>query len=262
MAKTLKRPTTPATKPPRKGAFVADPRREQVFVLYRDLGPGRSFRKLQEAVSVRWPANPLSLGTLSNWSTQFGWKKRIEEYELGQQRATPTTTSQQVPVAGDDVDNLRKAASQALARALQGMSVPITKPGDVKALVDTASKALELADKLKQERTGTATSAEIAEFGRKLLDRIEQARRKDIVTMVKAAVEAACAEAGTTNLIAVMRKAAMAVGMRVNDGGEIELQQGLSDASESDVDVAGGRMGSVDGHLLPQIEPVDRAFTL
>jgi acyl-CoA reductase-like NAD-dependent aldehyde dehydrogenase len=98
----------------------------------------------------------------------------------------------------------------------------------VKALVETASKALELADKLKQERAGTATAREIAEFGGKLLDRIEQARRRDIDGVIKAAVEAACQAAGITNaadVANVVKAAAAEVRLRVKDDGEIDLPQ-------------------------------------
>lgn len=261
MAKTMKRPSPakPAASP-RPGAFKADPRRETIFEMYRDLGPGRSFRKLQEAVAVRWPANPISLGALNGWSTQFGWRKRIEEFELGQQRATPTQPPQQVSVSSDDdVENLQRAASSALARVLQGMQVAITRPGDVKALVDTASKALELADKLKQERTGTATSEEIATFGAKLLDRIIEARRKDVVTMLKAVVEAACAEAGTTAILAVMKKGAAAIGLRVNDEGEID---GSATPLLGDSSVVDGGLGPVvDGDVDASDEEVETKTT-
>lgn len=237
MAKTMKGPAAPA----KKGGKPADPRHEKIFEMYRDLGPGRSFRKLLEAIQVRWPANPLSLGTLSNWSLKSDWKRRIEQYDAGLKAVvasapSPLTTED----SGDDVDNLKRAASKALAGALQSANVAVTKPADLKALIDMASKALELADKLEGERSGTSTPQEIIDFGAKLLGRIEEARRKDIIVLVKTAAEAACVEAGKTNLLPVLKKAAAAVGMRVNDVGEIEPEQGC---------------------LLPQVERANGAFT-
>lgn len=235
MAKTIKRPA-PAKKP---GAHrPADPRRERIFEMYRELGPARSFRKLMEAIQVRWPANPLSLGALSTWSSKYDWKKRIEEYDLGVSNGVsagasiagaPSTPQAPADDGGDDVKNLKQAASKALARALQSANVAVTKPGDVKALIDMASKALELADKLENERSGTSTPQEIADFGMKMLKRIEDARRKDIIVIVKTATETACAEAGSTNLLPVLKKTAAAVGLRVR--------------------------------LLPQVEWVTSAFT-
>jgi hypothetical protein len=221
MSKLLKRSGTTANGSLTPRA-VADERHEKAFEVYRDLGPDRSFRKCAQAVKLLWPANPVAYTTLAGWAQKQGWSKRIEDYENGMRQAQSALSAAPSVLEGDDVAALEKAASQALAAALRATSVAVTRPGDVKALVDTASKALELADKLKRDRTGTATRQEIAAFGAKLLGRIEEARRRDMVEMVKAATEAACREAGTTNLAAVLKEAAAAVGLRVGSDGEIE----------------------------------------
>jgi len=191
--------------------------------MYRNLGPARSIRRLEEAVRLRWPANPVSTGTLGNWGTRDGWVKLIAEYELGLKEGTEKGGGIERGVKGgvvvDDVGVLEQAASQALAAALRATSVAVRNPSDIKALVETANKALELADRLKERREGKATSLEVAEFGSKLLADIDIARRKDFIFMAKTAAESACAEAGTSNLVEVLKKTAGALGMRVNDDG-------------------------------------------
>ncbi len=237
MAKPLKRPTAvkkkaaPAIKRP-VGRPSGVPH-ETVFEMYRELGQGRTFRKLAEAVKMRWPANAVAYTTLAGWAKQHDWAKRISEYERGLRQSAPA------PIAafqGDDVEALEKAASQALARVLSSSQVAVTKPGDVKALVDTANKALELADRLRAKREGTATSEEIAEFGRTLMVRIDQARKKDFVACAKAAAEAACEEAGLTKLsVKVLRAAAGALGLRVGEDGKIEETAETIDEESSEV---------------------------
>lgn len=234
MSKSLKHPGIAFNKR-LKPTAVADKRHEQAFEIYRDLGPDRSFRKLAGALKALWPANPVAYTTLAGWAQKQGWSKRIEDYERGLRQAQAMAPAVPTALEVDDVAALEKAASQALANVLRTTSVTITKPGDLKALVDTANKALELAARIKQERTGTATSQEIADFGAKLLGRIEQARRRDMVAMVKAATEAACREAGTTNLPAVLKEAAAAVGLRVGVDGEMERPE-TSYTTETDTD--------------------------
>lgn len=220
MAKKLKRPSTnPAPRPrqPSPG-LPGQPSgipHEKVFEMFRDLGPDRTFRKLAEAVRLRWPANAVAYSTLAQWAKQHGWKKHIAEYERGLRRATQAAAPAIDLTGTDDVTVLEKAASVALARALQAGAVAVTKPGDVKALVDTAGKALELAERLKQGRSGTATSQEIAAFGDELVGKIDEARRKDFVACAKAAAEAACEAAGIVGkdaMVRVIRASAGALG--------------------------------------------------
>jgi hypothetical protein len=52
----------------------------------------------------------------------------------------------------DDIASLEAAASQALTMALRTTALQVTRPSDVKALVDTANRALDLASKMKRER--------------------------------------------------------------------------------------------------------------
>ena len=249
MTKPLKRPGPtvlkgrPAPKVKLLPGQATGHNHDEVYVMYRNLGPARSLRKLGEAVGMRWPANPVATGTLANWASKEGWSRRVAEYELGlkegrEQGGVP------LPVVGrrgeevDDVGVLEQAASQALASALRATSVAVRSPSDVKALVETANKALELADRLKQRREGKATALEIAEFGSKLLKDIDVARRKDFIFMAKTAAESACAEAGTTNLVAVLKKTAGSLGMRVNDDGVFyDLEESIEPVKPADVSI-------------------------
>lgn len=227
MPKPLKRPVAAVTaKKPVKP--VEDGRHEKAFEVYRDMGPGRSFRKLAAALKLCWPANPVAYSTLAGWAQKQGWSKRSEEYERGLRHAQTAAPAVTTLLEGDEVDALEKAASQALATVLRATAVAVTKPGDLKALVDTASKALELADRLKQARTGAATAQEVADFGRKLLDRIAAARRRDIDVVIMAASKAACQAAGITNdveVAQVVKVAVAEVGLRVKEDGQIEMPQ-------------------------------------
>jgi hypothetical protein len=239
MTRPIKRPTAKPPAAKQRSGLASGVPHEDVYAMYRALGPARSLRRLVEAVKLRWPANPVALGTLSSWAAKDDWKRRIEEYERGLSdgQGGGGAISPPVPSGGelivDDVAVLEQAASQALASALRATSVAVRSPSDVKALVDTANKALELAERLKTQRTGVATSEEIAAFGAKLLDRVDIARRKDFIAMAKTAAEAACAEAGTTNLVAVLKKTAASLGMRVDDEGkfyDLENEETSDDA--------------------------------
>lgn len=64
------------------------PRQHAAYIDYRDMGPGRSLRKLAERyIAHDAPTVPPTtrLGTLETWSARFGWQARIAEWEKHQQ---------------------------------------------------------------------------------------------------------------------------------------------------------------------------------
>jgi hypothetical protein len=109
-----------------------------------------------------------------------------------------------------------------LAIIARASKLTITRPGDLKVLLDAARMAQERADKIEATRTGEMSQQEIAAQGAKILHGIDLARRRDFACMARIAAEAACKEAGTTNVAEVLRKTAAAVGLRVGDNGEID----------------------------------------
>src|SRR5579863_10544403 len=136
MAKSLRRERT-----------AADDRHERAFALYRDMGPTRSLRKLAGVLKVRWPANHVSYTTLNTWVTRYGWGKRAAEYDLGRGRkdAAEPAKPDRLPATVDEVTTLRQAASQALALITPATQLPITRPADMKVLLDATRMARDLA---------------------------------------------------------------------------------------------------------------------
>lgn len=234
MAKLLRKPVP---KPPKqKGA--PDERREQAFILYRELGPQRSLRKLAEVLKLRWPANHVSHVTLQNWSKKGEWQKRVTEFDLGQSRgAAPSAPIQRnIQMDVDPVSALHDAASRALQMIASATSLTIARPADLKVVLDAARMAKDLAERIEKERTSSSTEDEVAAFMRQLIGKLDIARRKDYALTAKVAAEAACSEAGTTNLKPVFVRVAAALGLRVDGEGKIDVDVGDDPVAVGDGD--------------------------
>jgi hypothetical protein len=199
MARPLvKRPVRIATKPARQRT-AADDRHDLAFALYRDMGPARSLRKLVEVLKVQWPVNSVSYTTIHTWNARYGWGQRVAEYDRGRGQANTANPAQpdQLSSSVDEVDVLRGAASQALAIIARASSMTITRPGDVKVLLEAARMAQERADKIEASRTGEMTQEQVTAEGVKILAALDVARRKDLAYMVLIAAEAACKDYST-----------------------------------------------------------------
>jgi hypothetical protein len=101
-----------------------------------------------------------------------------------------TQTLQQSPILGldpnfDQIGALLQAANQALTRAMNATPI-VTKPSDVKALVDAASNALKLIETIKNQSTGKVSRDEVAKELARVLDLVREARLRDIDELVKA----------------------------------------------------------------------------
>jgi hypothetical protein len=137
-------------------------RREAVFTIYRDMGPGRTYERLIEM--ARSQHGPISRRTLVNWSGQHNWRTRLVEHD---QRLT---AAGEPPVElGPDfdmVEALKRIAVLVVQRALRMHADG--KPRDLKALVETAEKALMLADKAREMRMAQQSPEEKAEHQQRL----------------------------------------------------------------------------------------------
>jgi hypothetical protein len=199
--------------------------REAAFAIYRDMGSSRSLAALARKLKKDHPEIAVSRQSLEKWSRMHGWAKRIAVHDAAVAPAPPHPSGLKVDPNFDQVGSLLSAANQAIIRAMSATPT-VTKPSEVKSLVDAATAALNLADRIKAQHTGRSTQEEIAAFGGKLLDQITLARRKDMGVLARAAAEAACREAGTTNLEPVLKAAAASVGLHVDEEGKIDVGDG------------------------------------
>jgi hypothetical protein len=62
----------------------------------------------------------------------------------------------------------------------------VTKPSDVKALVDAAANALKLIETIKNQSSGKVSREEIAQEMERILGEVEKARMRDVEEMVEA----------------------------------------------------------------------------
>src|SRR3954466_1285576 len=54
-------------------------RREDIFRLYRDMGPTRNYDRLVAAIEAKHGS--ISKRTLANWSQKHSWQERVAEYD-------------------------------------------------------------------------------------------------------------------------------------------------------------------------------------
>jgi hypothetical protein len=75
----------------------------------------------------------------------------------------------------DQIGALLQAANQALTHAMNASPV-VTRPSDMKALVDAASNALKLVETIKNQSTGKVSRDDIAQEMARVLDLVRKAR--------------------------------------------------------------------------------------
>jgi hypothetical protein len=143
MEMTMTRHTKPRAKRPLSAEKLQ--RREAVFELYRDMGPGRTQERLIEMARAKY--GPISKRTLVNWSQQHNWRARLAEHDQ-RLRASPPPPDELDPKF-NRVEAVERIADQALQRALSLVNGH-GKPQEVKACVEAAEKALMLAEKLRE----------------------------------------------------------------------------------------------------------------
>ncbi len=188
-----------SARKPKKAAngYVLPPdklkQREAAFTIYRDLGIGRSMHKLEQLLKKEHPELAASRSSLESWSRRHDWAARVKAHDdaiaKGRAQDVMPLPNQMVGADFDQIDALLRAANQALTRAMSASPV-VTRPGDVKALVDAAANALTPIDTIKNQSSGKVSREEIAQEMTRILDEVEKARTLDVEQLTEKMVEA------------------------------------------------------------------------
>ena len=167
--------------------------REAAFAVYRDMGVKRTIAKLRLKLLEEQPELAASRTVMEKWSKLHGWAARAKAHDdalvKGQsqrvamaQAATPPARKK---LNVDPIEALLTAASNALERAMNATPV-VTRPGDVKSLVDAAANALKLVETIKNQSTGKVSREEVAQDMGRIMALVRQARQHDIELAVDA----------------------------------------------------------------------------
>lgn len=147
--------------------------REQVFTVFKETGPTRTYRRLSVAIKSRF--GEIAPRTLQRWAAEDQWKSQLAEYD--EQLALAATIN--LDSSFDKPETLYRAAHLALTRALS--SIPtVTTPQEFKALIDAARIAIALADKLEEKlgKQKAQDPAAVRENMWRVLDMLEERARK------------------------------------------------------------------------------------
>ena len=156
-----------------KNRYQLDPtqlaRREDIFRLYRDMGPTRNYDRLLAAIEAKH--GKVSSRTLANWSGQHSWQERVAEYDRDLTKGFQGQAEDLDPNF-DQRDALLRAAHLALLRVLQ--SNPIVRtPQDAKALIDAANNAIKLVELLRANDGARKSSSDGKKSMFEVLESIE-----------------------------------------------------------------------------------------
>src|ERR1700730_1513889 len=162
--------------------------RELAFTIYRDMGQKRSFPALERELKRNLPEIAVSRQSLEKWSKAHQWAQRVTVYDQAPAAAQLQRVNPDVDPNFDRVASWRGAPNQAIMRAMSATPA-VTKPSDVKALVDSAANALKLIETIKANQTGKVSRQEIANEMTRILDLVEQARRHDVELLVEEAMK-------------------------------------------------------------------------
>lgn len=131
-------------------------RREDIFRVYRDLGPARSYDRLIVAVKDRF--GHVYKKQLMAWSKEYSWQERLRVHDLDEEKRRALAERDELDGSWganfDQQDALLKAAAKALKRALEATVTVALKPSELKALVDTAVNAIKLVEMLRSGDAG------------------------------------------------------------------------------------------------------------
>jgi hypothetical protein len=180
----------PGGSKPADGYFLPEEKlkqRELAFAIYRDMGQRRSFPALERELKRNHTDIAVSRQSLEKWSRMHSWAQRVAVYDQAAAAAQPQQASPDVDSNFDPVASLLSAANQAIMRAMSATPA-VTKPSDVKALVDSAANALKLIETIKTNQTGKVSRQEVATEMARILDLVEAARRHDVELLVEAAM--------------------------------------------------------------------------
>ena len=131
-------------------------RREDIFRVYRDLGPARSYNRL--IVAIRDKFGAVNKRRLMTWSKEYSWQERLHVHDAEEEkrRALALALAEQDALDPnfDQQDALLRAAAKALKRTLEATVTVAIKPSELKALVDTAVNAIKLVEMLRSDGAG------------------------------------------------------------------------------------------------------------
>jgi hypothetical protein len=159
--------------------------REEAFFIYRDMGPRRSLVALERELRLNHPEIAVSRQSLEKWSKLHHWVERVRAHDKSVSAAPPQPAELTVDPNFDQIDALLTAANKALTRAMNAAPV-VTKPSDVKALVDAAANALKLIETIRNQSVGKVSREEVAQEMARVLGEVEKARMRDVEEMVEA----------------------------------------------------------------------------
>ena len=156
-----------------KNRYQLDPtqlaRREDIFRLYRDMGPTRNYDRLLAAIEAKH--GKVSSRTLANWSRQHSWQERVAEYDRDLTKGFQGQAEDLDPNF-DQRDALLRAAHLALLRVLQSNPV-VRTPQDAKALIDAANNAIKLVELLRANDGARKSSSDGKKSMFEVLESIE-----------------------------------------------------------------------------------------
>ena len=127
-------------------------RREDIFRVYRDLGPARSYDRLIAAIRDKFGA--VNKRRLMTWSKEYSWQERLHVHDAEEEKRRALAERDELDPNFDQQDALLRAAAKALKRALEATVTVAIKPGELKALVDTAINAIKLVEMLRSGDAG------------------------------------------------------------------------------------------------------------
>ena len=159
--------------------------REAAFAIYRDMGPRRSLVALEGELKRNHPEIAVSRQSLEKWSKMHRWVERVRAHDKSLAGASAQPAELKVDPNFDQVEALLQAANRALTRAMSATPV-VTKPSDVKALVDAAANALKLVETIRSQSVGKVSREEVAKEIARVLKEVRKAREHDVELLVEA----------------------------------------------------------------------------
>jgi len=105
---------------------------ETAFLVYRDMGLGRSLAALERELKQHHPELAVAGQTLLKWSVAHQWGER--GHAARQRKVCPGHIRRRAQLDGefDQVDKLRRAAHLAIVKALTATGTVVNKPSHVK----------------------------------------------------------------------------------------------------------------------------------
>jgi len=171
----MKKPTSPRLDPEQLA------RREDIFRVYRDMGPTRSYDRLITAIEKKHGS--VSKRTMANWSRQHSWQERIAEYDRELEKGLQGHSEPPDPNF-DKRDALLRAAHMTMMSVLEAR--PVVKTArDAKALLDAAVTAMKLAEMLGAKQENPEEVEERRKRMWALLDQIMDTKRSQFEAAAK-----------------------------------------------------------------------------